>query len=350
MNKAYMTIRVPALPVSVQIHRRTAGIIMSLMAAVAVLALVSAGLGDYRIMPMDVLRAIRGIGTEEQVLVVQTLRLPRILISMLAGAGLAAAGTILQCIVRNPLAAPDIVGITGGASVGAVFFITQMPGLYDIRLLPVTAMAGALIAALLVYVLAWKRGVSTVRLVLVGIGIAALLSSLVSMLLIMAPSSYSASSAYIWLTGTVYGANWDNVRTLLPWMVPLLILAWFAGGRALNIQQLGDDIAAGAGSAVQRQRLWMLLLAVGLAGSAVSMVGTIGFVGLIAPHMARRLVGASAGGLIPASALIGACILMGADLVGRTMFLPHDVPAGVFTAAIGAPFFIYLLFRTRNAR
>ncbi|EFM10289.1 transport system permease protein [Paenibacillus curdlanolyticus YK9] len=350
MNKSYLTIRIPALPVSVQIHRRTASIIASLTAAVVVLALVSAGLGDYRIMPMDVLRAIRGTGTEEQLLVVQTLRLPRILISMLAGAGLAAAGTILQCVVRNPLAAPDVVGVTGGASVGAVFFITQLPGLYDIRLLPITAMAGALIAALVVYALAWKKGVSTVRLVLVGIGIASVLSALVSMLLIMAPSTYSASSAYIWLTGTVYGANWDNVRTLLPWMVPLLILAWLAGARALNIQQLGDDIAAGAGSAVQRQRLWLLLLAVGLAGSAVSMVGTIGFVGLIAPHMARRLVGASAGGLIPASALIGACILMGADLVGRTLFLPHDVPAGVFTAAIGAPFFIYLLFRTRNAR
>lgn len=178
-------------------------------------------LGERFITPMEVWRAIFGKGNGEQIFIVQTLRSPRLIVGLLIGASLAVSGAILQSIVRNPLAAPDVVGITGGASAGAVLFLTRFPGLFSVHLLPIPAMVGALIAALVVYALSWKGGVSSIRLVLVGIGVASILSAFTSFLLIFSPI-YSASSAYIWLTGTIYATTWTNVFTLLPWTVGLL--------------------------------------------------------------------------------------------------------------------------------
>jgi iron complex transport system permease protein len=159
----------------------------------------------------------------------------------------------------------------------------------------------------------------------------------------------AASEAYIWLTGTVYGSTWENVRTLAPWTLILIPVA-FMFVRHVNIQQLGEDIATGMGSTVQRNRFYLLMISVGLAGSAVAVGGGIGFVGLIAPHMARKLVGAAFGSVLPVSALIGGIIVVLADLAARTVFIPLDVPVGILTSGIGAPFFIYLLYRNRNVR
>ncbi|MBW7474908.1 iron ABC transporter permease [Paenibacillus oenotherae] len=337
------------MSLSVQLHKRLILLFLVLLAVVAGSMVVSTGIGDMYINPLDVWKAVLGQGLPDHILVVQTLRLPRIVIAIMVGASLGVAGAMMQSIIRNPLAAPDLIGVTGGASLAAVTFLTYLPGLYSIHLLPVAAMIGAVAASALIYMLAWKRGVAPVRLVLVGIGISALISSLTTMLIVMSPTIYAASSAYLWITGTIYGTSWDNVLSLLPWTTVFLLLAVLSV-RELNIHQLGDDIAAGTGSAVQRKRLLLLGICVILAGSAVSMAGPIGFVGLLAPHMARRLAGPSAGSMLPIAGLLGGLIVLLADLVGRTAFLPHDIPVGVFTAGIGAPFFIYLLYRTRNAR
>lgn len=216
----------------------------------------------------------------------------------------------------------------------------------SIKLLPLFAIAGAIVTALIIYVLAWKKGVSPIRLVLIGIGVSAITGAGTTFMLILSPF-YTAGQAYIWLTGSVYGASWTDVRTILPVIVIVVPLAiWFA--RSLNAQEFGDDLATGLGVTVQRHRSALLLCSVLLAGIAVAVAGTIGFVGLIAPHIARKLVGRMFGSMLIVSGLVGALLVFAADLIARTAFLPLDVPAGVFTAGVGAPFFLYLLFKNRN--
>ncbi|MNH92530.1 putative siderophore transport system permease protein YfhA [compost metagenome] len=332
---------------SLLLHKKTIVAVFILLLASAALVIISIGSGSMFIRPIDVIRSLMGAGAEDHTLVIQKLRLPRIIVALLVGGSLASSGAILQGMIRNPLASPDILGITGGASVTAIIFLHYFLGTVSMRLLPAAAMIGAVLVAALLYALSWKKGVTPFRLVLVGVGISSLMSAMTTMMLIFNPKN-EASQAYFWLTGSVYGANWENVLTVLPWTVICIPLAWI-WARHINIGQLGDDVAAGAGSLVQRNRLILLLISVALAASAVSVAGGIGFVGLIAPHMARKLVGSSLGSLLPVSALLGGIIVVLADLAGRTFFLPLDVPVGVFTSAVGAPFFIYLLYTRRNS-
>ncbi|KOO12455.1 iron ABC transporter permease, partial [Vibrio xuii] len=180
---------------------------------------------------------------------------------------------------------------------------------------------------------------------LVGIGISAIMGALITFIISISPTSTSIS-AYIWLTGSVYGSNWDDVRALLPWICVGLAIA-FAFSRRINTLELGDNLATGLGVSVQKVRLMLVLLSVVLAAPAVAYAGAVGFVGLIAPHIARRLVVRSFAVLLPVTALVGACLVVLADFCGRMFFQPLDIPAGVFVSAIGAPFFIYLLFRQR---
>ncbi|MDQ0338491.1 iron complex transport system permease protein [Caldalkalibacillus uzonensis] len=314
-------------------------------------ALVSMGMGQMAIHPLDVLKALFGYGTEMERLVVTSFRLPRIMLAILAGAALAVSGAILQGIIRNPLASPDIIGITGGASVAVVTFFTLFSDrsnalTVSINWLPLAAFLGAFLIGFLVYILAWKEGVSPLRLVLIGIGLAAAMKALTTLMMILGPI-YRATEANIWITGSVHGTNWREVLTLLPWVLAMGVLA-LVRTRHLNVQELGDEVGKGVGSAIQKERLILLTLSTALAGGAVAFAGGIGFVGLMAPHMARRLVGSAYGVLIPVSALMGGLIVLLADLAARTLFAPLEVPAGVFTAAIGAPYFIYLLFRQRQ--
>jgi iron complex transport system permease protein len=331
--------------VSMLADKRTAMTLLVLTLLLLAAFVLGACLGSKWESPLQVLRTLAGYGGDSA-FVIGTLRLPRLVLAILAGAGLGVAGAVLQGVIRNPLASPDVLGMTGGASVAAVAFIAFSGGDLSIRWLPVVAMSGAALVSGIICALAWKNGVSPIRLVLIGIGISAGASSL-TMLMLSFSSITSASKAYIWLTGSVYGASWEQVLTLLPWTLLFIPLA-MAGARHLNVHELGEHVAAGVGAAVQRQRIGLLLITVALAGSAVALVGAVGFIGLLGPHIARRLVGPSYGGLLPAAALIGALLLLLADTAGRTLFQPLDVPAGVFTAGIGAPFFIMLLLRHRR--
>lgn len=308
---------------------------------------ISVGVSSHYLPPQTVMKALFGMAEPGEQVIVMNLRLPRILVAVLVGASLAVAGAILQGVIRNPLASPDVAGITEGASLGAILFIYLFQGSISIHWMPLASILGAFIVTGLLYVLAWKNGASPLRIILIGIGVSAAIKSVSYMLIISGPMQL-ANQSLTFMTGSIYGVSWENdVLTLLPWTALLLILTWLQA-RQVNIQALGDDIATSVGSRVQLQRLLLIVLSVSLAGAAVAIGGAIAFIGLMAPHMARRLTGPSFSSVLPVSALLGALILLVADLVARTAFLPRDVPAGVLTAAIGAPFFMVLLYRNRN--
>lgn len=348
----YKSLRLLKGKISFLIDKKASAILLGLLALSFGVFIISTGLGDMAISPLHVVQVFFGGGSDMERLVVQSFRLPRIIVALMVGVGLAVAGGLLQGMIRNPLASPDIIGITGGASVAVVGFLAYFSDennalTVSIKWMPVSAFIGATFIAFLVYFLSWKNGVSPVRLVLIGIGISAMMQALTTLMMLMGPI-YRASQANIWITGTVHGSTWGNVWVLVPWTLILVSIA-FILSRNVNVQELGEEIATGVGGHVQRQRFVLLLVSTGLVASSVAFAGGIGFVGLMAPHMARRLVGSAFGALLPVSALIGGILVMLADLIGRTMFSPLEVPAGVFTASIGAPYFIYLLFKTRNS-
>ncbi|WP_424767336.1 FecCD family ABC transporter permease [Paenibacillus sp. sgz302251] len=334
---------------SFQLNRRTILMIILLLIANAAAAVICVGLGSKMMSPFAVIRTFFGTGDSADAIIIFSLRMPRVVIAIMIGSALAVSGALLQGIVRNPLTSPDIIGISGGASLGTVVFILYFSHV-SIRFMPLSAIAGAFGAAFFIYLFAYRRGITPLRLVLVGIGIATALTAVTYMLILSASFTPTAVAvkAFTFMTGSIYGVSWDrDVLTLLPWILVLMPVA-FIYARHLNVQELGDEIATSVGSAVQVKRTILLLISVALAGAAVAIGGAINFIGLMAPHIARKLVGPAYGGVIPVSALIGSLVLLLSDLVARVAFVPLDIPAGVFTAAIGAPFFIYLLYRHRN--
>lgn len=343
---SFLTVRIKSGAISFQLHKKTWIAFLSLSLFSLILFIASLSMGSSFITPIDVIKQLFGYGSGEYDFVLNTLRLPRVLLAFMVGAALGVAGLILQGVIRNPLASPDIIGVTAGASVGAIVFIVYFMGAVSITWLPLSAISGAAIVSALIYLLSWKQGVSPIRLVLMGIGVAAAMKAIVTMMLVLSDAAVTTKS-YLWLTGSLYGANWQDVYSMFPWVLIFIPLTFLAA-RTVNVKELGDDVAVGLGVKVQVQRLLLLFISVALAGSSVAFAGGIEFVGLVAPHIARMLIGRSFAGLVPISALIGGIIVAIADIVARTAFLPLDIPAGVFTAGIGAPFFIYLLYRNRN--
>ena len=277
--------------ISVQLEKRTIIILSVLLFLTLSLFLAALSMGSTMIRPVEVIKYFLHMRSDEYGFIIEVWRLPRILLALLVGAALGVSGLILQGIVRNPLGSPDIIGITGGASFAAVVFITYFTGMVSIKWLPVAAIFGAGTISLVIYLLAWKNGVSSIRLVLIGIGIATAMGALTTMMMVLG-NNYTTSQAYLWLTGSVYGANWDDVYSMLPWVLFFIPLA-LVFARTMNALELGDSVAAGLGMKVQLQRFILLFVSVALAGSAVAYAGGIGFVGLIAPHISRKLVGRS---------------------------------------------------------
>lgn len=304
--------------------------------------------GEYPIGTLDAIKTLLGIdtGNPDLPFVIFNLRLARTLVAFLAGIALATSGTIFQGLTRNPLADPSIIGIDAGASLVAVAAIVLFPDT-PTQLLPVLAFLGALAAAVTIYSLAWNGGSSPILLILLGVGLSAIAGAFTS-LLITFGSIYDVSQALFWLAGSVYGRTWEQFFSFLPWVaigVPIAL----ARSRHLNALNLGDDIARGLGSRVELQRGLLVLVAVALAGSAVATTGTIAFVGLISPHVGRQIIGNNHQKLLPVSALLGGLLVTLSDLVGRTIFAPIELPCGVVTAAIGAPFFLYLLAKRKRS-
>ncbi|MDQ6423238.1 iron ABC transporter permease [Paenibacillus sp. LHD-117] len=334
---------------SFQIERRTVMMILLLIVANLAAIVVCVGLGSKTISPINVVRILFGSLNSPDSMIIESLRMPRVIIAVMVGSALAVSGALLQGIVRNPLTSPDIIGISGGASLGTVVFILYFSHV-SIRFMPLSAILGAFAAAFLIYLFAYRKGVTPLRLVLIGIGMATALTAVTYMLILTSSFTPTAVAvkAFTFMTGSIYGVSWErDVYTLLPWIIVLFPIALIYA-RHLNVQELGDEVATSVGSSVQIKRTILLVISVALAGAAVAIGGAINFIGLMAPHIARKLVGPSYGGVIPVSALIGSLVLLLSDLVARVAFIPLDIPAGVFTAAIGAPFFIYLLYRHRN--
>ncbi|WP_078429339.1 FecCD family ABC transporter permease [Alkalihalobacterium alkalinitrilicum] len=342
----FITIRNKSGSLSFQLYKKALAISLVFIFFTIMLFILSLSVGSSFISPFAVVKHLLGYGNGEHDFILNTVRLPRVLLAFLVGAALGVSGLILQGIIRNPLASPDIIGITGGASVGVLLFIVFLLGTVSIKWIPLAAISGAAIVSIIIYLLSWKEGVTPIRLVLIGIGVAAATKAMV-LFMIVTSDTVATTKAYIWITGSLYGADMQDVLSLLPWVLILLPITLMLA-RIVNVMELGDDIATGLGVKVQLQRFLLLFISVALAGSAVAYAGGIGFVGLIAPHIARLLVGRLFGGLVFISALIGGVIVMIADVVARTAFLPMDIPAGVFTSGIGAPFFIYLLYKNRN--
>jgi iron complex transport system permease protein len=345
MKLDWLVIRSEAI--SFRLDRRVPLMLLCLAVVIVVAMVMNIGRGEYPISPLDIVKTVLGIdtGNPDHAFVIHTLRLPRTIVAFMVGVALAISGTIFQGLTRNPLADPGIIGINAGASLAAVAVIILFPSA-PIYTLPLSAFAGALLMAILIYSLAWNKGSSPILLILMGIGLSAIASAITN-LMITFGEIYNVSDALVWLAGSVYGRTWEQVFSLLPWLIVFVPIA-LTLARHLNTLNLGDDVAKGLGTRVEWQRGLLVLVGVALAGASVATAGMIGFVGLIAPHLGRQLVGPNHEGLIPTAALLGGVIVVLADLVGRTLFAPIELPCGVVTAAIGAPYFLYLLIRNRK--
>ncbi|QKW38222.1 iron chelate uptake ABC transporter family permease subunit [Actinomadura sp. NAK00032] len=326
-------------------------LVTALLAAGTFLVLcLSVGAGDFPIALPRVIGTIFGGGERYDRFVIMDLRLPRALAGLVVGIALGVSGAITQSIARNPLASPDVLGITQGAGAVAVLLLTVSGGTTAAIAgsvgLPAAALAGGLGTGLLVYLLAWRRGIDGFRLVLIGISVSALMQAVTTWLLVTADIT-DVARAQAWLIGSLDGRGWDEVRVAL---VGTLVLAVVVAAVAFQFRPMhfGDDVAAGLGVRYSLVRAVMLLCAVLLAGVAVSAAGPVPFVALVAPQAAMRLARCATPPLA-ASGLVGALLLIGSDLVARTA-LPVSLPVGVVTAAIGGPFLVYLLVRANLRR
>ncbi|MEF2977624.1 FecCD family ABC transporter permease [Subtercola sp. YIM 133946] len=328
---------------------------VAVVTLVCLLAAVAAGLtgivsGSSSLSVADVVQTLVGGGTHGQQLIVFELRLPRVAGGLFVGAALGLAGALTQTFARNPLATPDILGVTSGAALGAVSAIVLAGGSYAVGAgaltlgLPAVAAVGALITAAVVYGLSWRGGIDSYRLILIGIGITATLGGLTSYLIARAQITEAAAASQ-WLVGSLSGISWASVWPVALALVLVTPVALLQSSN-LDVTQLGDEVSTGLGVAMQRHRLLVILCAVVLCAAAVSASGPIEFVAFVAPQIARRLTRTARPPLLSA-ALIGAIVVAGGDALARGV-LPGEVPVGIITAIIGAPYLIWLLTRRRE--
>lgn len=295
--------------------------------------------GALQVSPGEILTALQsGSGIQHQV--IWNIRLPRTIVGALVGVHLGLAGAILQGVMKNPLADPHIVGVSSGAGLAGVAVLVLLPN-HEYLVTP-AAFLGAMLAAGIVYLLAWKGGIRPVRIILAGVAVSAFLNAGISGLMVF--YSDRVHSAIMWMVGGLAARSWPHVEMIWPYTVAGFLFA-FIGAKRLNLLNLGDDLARGLGLNVEFSRLWLTAGAALLAASAVSVVGLLGFVGLIVPHAARLLIGSDHRYLLPASAILGAGVVTLSDTLARTVFSPVEIPVGIIMAFLGAPFFLYLLRR-----
>lgn len=323
-------------------------LIVAFLSILIILTIViSLGLGYSSVSYDRILPTIFGEGTFKEEFVLFSIRLPRIIVTLLAGMALAISGAILQGLTRNDLADPGIIGINSGAGVGiAVFFLFfPIDASAFAYMLPIVAFIGALLTAVLIYLFSYKKGIGLqpVRLILVGIGFSMALSGAM-IVLISGAERQKVDFIARWLAGNIWGTDWPFIVALLPWIILLIPFTLYKANR-LNLLSLSDPVAIGVGVSIEKERIILLLTAVALAASAVSVTGGIAFIGLMAPHLAKALIGPRNQLFLPIAVLIGGWLLLFADTIGRNLLEPEGIPAGIMTALIGAPYFVYLLLR-----
>jgi iron complex transport system permease protein len=308
----------------------------------AVIFVLSIRFGSVQYTVEQILGVIFGFGEFDETLrtIIINVRLPRTLVALIVGANLAVSGALLQAVMRNELADPGLTGISTGASLAALIIMLAFPAYGSF--VPAAAFIGAAISFLIVYSLAWRRGVDPIRIVLAGVAVNALLGGASSLLSLL--YSDRLQGVLMWLNGSMSGRSWHHVNVLVPYAA-LGLLGAFLCIKSANLLQLGDDMAKNLGLKVNLARIVLSAIAAFTAAVSVSVVGLVGFVGLIVPHISRLLVGSDYRFLLPFSALLGSVLLLGADTAARTLFSPIELPVGILMAVVGGPFFLWLLRR-----
>ncbi|GAA3188781.1 iron chelate uptake ABC transporter family permease subunit [Streptomyces virens] len=344
LRPAGHTVLRPGRGGSFLLHRRSMVLAVVLAVSLAAAVVASLCVGESFVAPGEVVRVLLGLPSQSE-LVVGTLRLPRLVTGLLVGVAFGISGALIQTVARNPLASPDVIGVTHGAGAATVAAMTF--GLTSYAVLPYVSVAGGLLAALLVYLLAWRGGLAASRFVLIGIGISVALGAL-TRLLVTKGDYLVAQQAKTWLTGSLNGRGYDQAAPLATVLLLLLpMLLWAA--RAQRGSAFDDDTATALGIRLDRVRLGLSLLGVVLASVATGAAGPVDFVALLAPQIARRLARTPHIPLV-CSALTGALIVVVADLLARRLLSPLELPVGVFTALVGAPYLMWLIVRTRTSR
>ncbi|HZG11256.1 MAG: FecCD family ABC transporter permease [Kurthia gibsonii] len=304
-----------------------------------IFVVISIGMGSVYISPLETIQTIFTRSEEMATTIIWDLRIPRVAVAAIVGVNLALSGALLQAVMRNPLADPGLTGVSSGASVTVLAIMLVFPNFTSF--VPIAAMIGGTIAVAIVYALAWKKNtISPVRIILAGVAVNAIFGGITGLLSILYSDRLPA--ALQWMNGSLGGKGMGDVAVLLPYSMIGWVLALFCI-RSANLLSLGEKVASNLGENTNRIRILLSLVAVYLAAVSVSIVGLLGFVGLVVPHMARLIVGTNYRFVIPMSMVLGAVVLVIADTIGRTLFAPLDLPAGIIMAMVGGPYFLYLM-------
>lgn len=304
---------------------------------------VSIGNGAVKISPSEIINTILLDEKTVNYQIIRNVRLPRTITASLVGTCLALSGCILQGVMRNPLASPNIIGVSSGAGLMTLVVLIIFPDYY--YLAPLGAFAGALLATLFIYLLAWKEGAATTRLILAGVAVSSLLGAGNNAIMTFYPDKVSGVIGF--MVGGLSSTNWKHVDMIFPYAIIGMILLLFISNK-LNILMLGDEVATGLGLNVEATRFLFIIISSLLAGAAVSVVGLLGFVGLIVPHITRLFIGSDYKYLLPATIFTGSAVVVLCDTLARVMFAPLELPVGIIMSALGAPFFLYLLRRKKE--
>lgn len=337
------TLRTPG-GLSLRTDVRALVVVTALLLAACAASVMLIGTGDFPISFGDVVKTLAGNGTPGQDFIVNELRLPRVLVGLLVGASLGLGGALFQAISRNPLGSPDVLGLSQGATSGALVVIVLTSG--GAAQVTFGALVGGLLTGLVIYLLAWKRGVHGYRLVLVGIGVSAVVTAVNGYLLTKA-DFVDATRAVVWMTGSLDGRDWSQVRPLLALCAVLVPLS-LANARGLRMTEMGDDVSNALGVRVERVRLLLMVSAVLLTAAATAAAGPVSFVALTAPQLARRLTRSPGPNLLP-SLCMGATLLVTADWASQRAFGADQLPVGVVTGVLGGVYLLWLLVTERRA-
>ncbi|MEU6260705.1 iron chelate uptake ABC transporter family permease subunit [Streptomyces sp. NPDC047043] len=330
--------------ISLRLDVRAVTVVVVLLFAAIAASVVLIGTGDFPISAGDVVRTLAGNGNAGQEFIVNELRLPRVLVGLLVGASLGLGGALFQAVTRNPLGSPDVLGLGQGATAGALTMIVLFSG--SAAQVTMGALVGGLVTGLAIYLLAWKRGVHGYRLVLVGIGVSAIVTAINGYLLTVS-DIVDAARAVVWMTGSLNGRDWDQVRPLLG-LCAVLVPLVLANARGLRMMEMGDDVSNALGVRVERVRALLMVAAVLLTATATAAAGPVGFVALTAPQLARRLTRSPGPNLLP-SLCMGAALLVTADWASQRAFGADQLPVGVVTGVLGGVYLLWLLVTERKA-
>lgn len=321
--------------------------LITLVILMFILAVINLNTGDMKIAPLEIMNLIIGKGTYSQSIVIFDFRMPRIVITLLVGFALAIAGSVIQTTTQNPMADTSFLGINSGAGIAVMLFIALVKNQdAHIYLLPILALTGALISTALVFIFSYKKtsGITPNRLLLTGVALSGCFSSIMVLLTLkLSPDNYQF--VMNWLTGSIWGTSWEYVLIALPWLIICIILI-FSKMTILDSFNLGDDAAQSLGISLKKERILLISLAVILAGVSVSISGGIGFIGLITPNLARRVIGYKHSRQLVLSGVLGSFLLLAADTIGQLISSTSEIPVGIIVALIGAPYFVYILIKS----